>query len=43
MGCLIQIIILAVCTVVGFGVLSIPGAVIGFLVGLYCIAKLNSH
>lgn len=43
MGCLIQIIIVAVCALVGSLFLPPIGTVAGALVGLWLIAKLNSR
>lgn len=43
MGCLIQIIIVLVCVGGGFFLGYIPGAIIGLLLALFIIGKLNSH
>lgn len=43
MGCLIQIVIVLVFTGIGGAVGLAPGAIIGLIVGLWIIAKLNSH
>ena len=43
MGCLIVIILFAVCVGVGFVYFNIPGAIIGALLALYICAKLNSR
>lgn len=43
MGCLIQIIILALCVGVGTVIFPGVGTVAGIFIGLWVIAKLNSH
>lgn len=43
MGCLIQIIIIAVCAAVGTVIFPGVGTAVGVIVGLWFIAKLNSH
>lgn len=43
MGCLIQIIIVLVCAAVGSLIIPPIGTVAGVLVGMWIIAKLNSH
>lgn len=42
MGCLIQIIVVLICVVGGFFLAFIPGAIIGLILALFIIAKLNS-
>ena len=43
MGCLIVLIIFAVCIGGGFVYFGIPGAIVGALLGLWICGKLNSR
>ncbi len=42
LGCIIMVVIFAVCVFLGFSVLGVPGAILGGIVALVIISKLNS-
>lgn len=42
LGCIIMVVIFALCVFFGFSVLGVPGAILGGIIALVIISKLNS-